>query len=65
MTRDRLTTIAVIVALAIALHAVGLTAPAVALLHAATASPAVVAPPTPFPVAPDDGGPPPSSETDG
>jgi hypothetical protein len=56
MTRDRLTTIAVVVALAIALHAVGLTAPAVALLHAAT-SPAVVTPP-PSPVAPsDDGGP--------
>lgn len=65
MTRDRLTTIAVVVALAIALHAVGLTAPAVALLHAAT-SPAVVVPPSPSPVAPsDDGGPPPSPETDG
>ena len=59
MTRDRLTTIAVIVALAIALHAVGLTAPAVALLHVATTSPAVVdAPSPPSPVADsDDGGP--------
>ena len=66
MTRDRLTTIAVVVALAIALHAVGLTAPAVALLHAAT-SPAVVAPPTPLPPVADsdDGGPLPSPETDG
>lgn len=61
MTRDRLVTLAVVVVLAIALHRAGLTAPAVALL---SGLPAVVDPPTPpVPVAPDDGGPPPTTDT--
>ena len=60
MTRDRLLTLAVVVVLAIALHRAGLTAPAVALL---SGLPAVVDPPTPFPVAPDDGGPPLTTDT--
>jgi len=57
MTRDRLLTLAVVVALAIALHRAGLTAPAVALL---SGLPAVVDPPSPStPVPSDGGGPPP------